>query len=157
MSLYKLSSWANGPVVSLCVARHLGICVRWLPDWLPEIYLTSLMFEQAKSVSVKLRRRLTNDSRVGSSSPVRPGAASEEIFHALLRARQMSGPLPGGTNPAVVTVRAQGLGIDLPPASQVAVGEPLDEVAGALQSGLPGYQSRSQGGRVTVDVAGCAA
>ena len=30
-----------------------------------------------------------------SSSPVRPGAASEEALHALLRARQMLGPLPG--------------------------------------------------------------
>lgn len=37
-------------------------------------------------------------------------------------------------------VRSQGLGIDLPPASQVAVGEPLGAAAGALQPGILEYQ-----------------
>jgi hypothetical protein len=29
-----------------------GICRRWLPDWLPEIHLPSLMLERAKTVSI---------------------------------------------------------------------------------------------------------
>ena len=29
-----------------------GICRRWLPDWLPEIYLPSLMLERAKTVLI---------------------------------------------------------------------------------------------------------
>ena len=73
----------------------LGICDRRLPDWLPGIYLTSLMFEQAKSVSIKLRRRLNHDSRVAFEFAGQAGCGIRGGLACLLRARQMLGPLPG--------------------------------------------------------------
>ena len=37
----RLAAW----IVRRCRPLSLGISLRWLPDWLPEIYLVSLMFE----------------------------------------------------------------------------------------------------------------
>jgi hypothetical protein len=48
---YRSTSYLAAAIVAGCRGTSQGICPRWLPVWLPEIYLPSLMLEWTKTVS----------------------------------------------------------------------------------------------------------
>jgi hypothetical protein len=52
-----------------------GVCLRWLPDWLLEIYLLSLMFDQAKTTSIAWFRRCGCEPSYASRNAVLSVAA----------------------------------------------------------------------------------
>ena len=88
-------------IVADCRTASHGVCLHWLTYWLTEIYLPSLMFEHAKTVSTKL---------YFGSRPLRPVIHLVTLRHRRPRDNARSTVLYDGHRLAVLPVLRADLG-----------------------------------------------